>query len=563
MMQHTVKRKALNIASLILSVQVAAVYAQVPEGFEELTQSLHMKTRLIVNDSDFTEVWANVGYDSAKLDREEAKTLRRFLSSQYLKADAVDQIINELLSGVTSSKLCQGVRDTCIVKNAEELQYIIMKDKEMIRLTVPSELMAPQVNKQRYIDSTIDQNALLMHHNLNANAGSDNNPVLFYRNAAVLGAFGGYFYSDLNIKNNKETSIDGNVYFDEINYNYAVEDKRLRAGYTTSTVDYYWNSTAILDSNSRKSAFAVDFGSSNDLTFKSRASSQRHYFSVPASGRLIVTRDNGEPVLEKNVSAGQNYISYNELPEGIHLLNIKVVSGDRILYNENKKIYNASEYDILTGSFDYQLSMGLLYEQDVTVSNHIDGNLDDFQNKSFAEVSIAARLADPILMGVNVLNTSEEYFAKAAVQYDITQNLSANLLLGTFNNNSSYSQSDVKLGNVSLTWSKFSDQGDPNQFTLSNYLYGFGSFTELNANYSQPLFGGNMYFSYSNYQSENGGSVYEYTEDELYDDYRTQMAGYTFYGFLHSTIDINAVHSRSKEALSGSENEEWSVALSI
>ena len=550
------------LSKVYICLPMAVFASEVPAEFKGLVQPEHTEIRVMINDSDSVLLMAELGYDSVKVHQNERGALQRFLSKQYLKSHAIQHVLADLIDGVSTSELCKGMREDCVISGVQQYQYVVIKDKATVRVIVPASEMAVQKENRQYIDSTVGENALLMDHQLSANMGSESDVNAFYKNKSTLGAFGGYFVSDLNVSNHS-ASDNNDLYFDQLNYNYAKEGTRFRFGYTSSSVDYYWNSSAILDAHTQIDAVSFDLGSTSDLVFKNRDSDQRLYFSIPSSGRLIVTRQNGDPVLEKNVNAGQNYISYSALPKGIHVLNVKVVSGESIIYNEVRKIYNATKYALSSGNLDYQLSAGSMYKQDVDKPAAVQHDIEEYQYNGFVQASITNRITDPVLTGVDVLNTAEDYYARAAIQIDIDRNLVINALAGTFSDDSSYLQSELTLGKASFTWSKFTDETSPLIYNLSNYLYGFGSFQELTANYSHQLGSGNFYASYSNYKSERGGTYYELGDKEVFDDYKSVMTGYTFSSLWHSTIDINTTYSESTDALSGEMNDEWMFGVSV
>ncbi|NOH54286.1 hypothetical protein F0266_15210 [Vibrio coralliilyticus] len=551
-----------GLSKVYLCLPAVVFASQAPSEFKDLMQPERTEIRVTINDTDSVLLMADLGYDSVKVDTNERDALQRFLSKQYLKSHAIRHVLTDLLDGVSTSKLCKGMRESCVISGAQQYQYVVIKDKATVRVVIPASEMAVQKENRQYIDDKVGENALLMDHQLNANMGSESDVNAFYKNKSTLGAFGGYFVSDLNVSNHS-ASGNNDLNFDQLNYNYAKEDTRFRFGYTSSSVDYYWNSSAILDAHTQIDAVSFDLGSTSDLVFKNRDSDQRLYFSIPSSGRLIVTRRNGSPVLEKNVNAGQNYISYSALPKGIHVLNINVVSGDSVIYHEVRKIYNATKYALNSGSFDYQLSAGSMYKQDADESATDQYDVEEYQYNGFVQASVTNRLSDPLLIGVDVLNTAEDYYARAAIQIDVDKSLAVNALAGTFSDDSRYLQSELTLGKASFTWSQFTDETSPLIYDLSNYLYGFGSFQELTASYSYQMGDGNLYASYSNYKSERGCTYYELGDDEVFDDYKSVMAGYTFASLWHSTIDINTTYSESTDALSGEMNDEWMFGVNV
>ncbi|MCW8336388.1 OmpA family protein, partial [Vibrio paucivorans] len=152
---------------------------------------------------------------------------------------------------------------------------------------------------------------------------------------------------------------------DELAGYHVDSGRRYKIGYTSQNNPRIWNSTSLLDTHADISVVEAAFGSSNELIFESDAQSPRIYFYIPQSGRLRITRPDGTPVLERNVSAGQNFVTHDELPVGISTLHFEVSAGQQVLYQEVHKIYNNSDQTLDVGDWDYHFAAGIIYGQEV------------------------------------------------------------------------------------------------------------------------------------------------------------------------------------------------------
>ncbi len=556
------------MSGLLVSVNLLAA----PSGFEALTALTPSDITLTVNDDNALSLPGKIGVQSVRFDAHVQEKLHEFLLEQYLTPEVAERLSAQLVDGADTSALCKGRRDSCLIDESvvDAPQVVIVSDLHKVRLLIPSALMAKHVQHARFIDDTISDNAIIMHHDFNAGSGSNVDAYGYYGGSLIAGVGGGFFRGDVNLTSDRDnTRNDSYLYADEVTWNYLTDNWRTQVGYVSDRNDESWNATTLLDADEQVSSLRVSLGSTSELEFKNKATAERLYFSVPSSGRLKVARDDGTPVLERNVSAGQQYLSYDELPRGISTLVISVESGGQEVFRDVRKIYNTANATLADGDFDVLFSAGLFQQQDVFpdwVEEEYAYNDDDWNNEGYLQAQVVGQINASWQVGASLLNTQDTHYAKLATQFQPVSWFSANLVAGRFGSGSRYNQASGSLGGLSWNWSQYRDDtvASTNELALEHYLYGLGSYDEWSLGWNQRLWSGNAYLYYSNYHQELDASAYhsdEWTEEQ-YQDNSSLTLGYSWQGPWRSTIDSNVMKT-FLEDMGGSQTDEWAFNLNV
>lgn len=538
-----------------------------PVGFGELVESTQRTTRFTLNDDRTIELNASISPLAVSLSQEALNAFNTFLVDNYVSTEYVGHIRKQLSDGVENSLHCFGPSDSCQIQGEgqQDVQYVIDVSAEHahVRVLVPPSMMAKQKATRRFIRGEQENNALIMHHRLSVGDGSDTQGYAFYQNQATMGLGGGFLASEVNATTNDDNEW-GHLYVDRFSYNHLSEDRRVQLGFVSENINRIWNATTLLDTDEKVRALTVDYGSTSELEFKSQRNAPRFYFSVSAPGRLRITREDGTPVLERNATAGQNYVSYDDLPKGIHTLTFTVMAGQRQLYKETHKIYNNDRDKLRTGEWQYFVSLGKFYEQNQVHNDDIADIIDYYQYEAFLESRVINRFHDDWLVGVGALNTTQDFFTKASLGYEPTQDLRADVLFGAFGDRSEVYQASFRFHRLSIAWDKFVDANDdPLDMALSNYLFGFGSTESWSANYSSRLGPGTMYANYTDNRTEGTYSVYLLDDDEYY-SYRSLSVGYNFRWLMNSSVDLNVTYLESQSIDNIEDDElEFNVNISV
>ncbi|MGR5264312.1 CS1-pili formation C-terminal domain-containing protein [Photobacterium damselae] len=538
----------------ILAMSVALILSNnaysIPHGFEDLYEEQNGKIKLIINDDYIIELNANYSSESVTIDNSEIKLLETNLEDTYLNDKAKKKIISDLTTGVQSSLECKGKRDVCIPEDNNNISYIIIKNQKIVRILTPSSYLDSKRKKKKYISITNENKALISEHDLSFDMYDDSSSNYYYRNTSFLGLGPGYISGDFDLS---EKTNDDDLELNELAYNFLSESTRVRFGYTSDFVEQDWNATGLLDTNASKNIFGLTIGSTKQLEFQNKKTSQRIFFNSPSNGRLSVYR-NEKPILEKNIVAGQNYLRMNELPQGIYDITIEVKNGGKIVFKENRTVFNKSKYNLNKGDLDYTVTVGNYEKKDIY--NNLDyGNDDDieYEDRAMINGKIAYKINDSIIIGSEIGILESDSFYKAALDYQITNDLDISSVVNLFSNNSKYYQIDAIYKSFSIQFSNYDDHHPISEEPkIDNYFYGIGDNKQLSVSYSKNILLGDAYISYIN-QENNKGSYYN--KLDIYN------IGYSLPIFHDSYLSINYSNIDSKSNYDN--NDDWSVDLSL
>ncbi|UJZ95711.1 CS1-pili formation C-terminal domain-containing protein [Photobacterium damselae subsp. damselae] len=543
----TYKRKilAISIAALVSNSAFA-----IPHGFEDLYKENTGKIKFIINDDYIIELNAKYSDESVSLEPEEVKSLEDNLKETYISSDGIKKITNDLSQGVKSSLSCKGKRDICVPDFSEGISYIIIKNQKIVRVLTPPTYLNSQKNQKKYIPITNENKALISEHDLSIDMYDDSDSTYYYRNTSFLGLGPGYISGDFDLS---EKSDDDDLELNELAYNFLSESTRVRFGYLSDFVNQDWNSTSLLDTNASKNFFGLTIGSTKQLEFENKETSQRIFFNSPSSGRLFVYR-NDKPILQKNVNSGQNYLRLSELPQGIYDIELVVKNGERTVFKENRTIYNKSKYNLNKGEVDYSVSVGNYEKKDV-YDNLNYGNNDrvEYEDRAMVNGKIAYKLNESIIVGAEAAILESDSFYKAGIDYQITNDLNLNSVINLFSNGSDYYQINAIYKNLGVQFNKYNDRHDLNEDPkIDNYFYGIGDNQELSISYNQEVLSGNAYISYINQKSE---------KNNYYSDYDIYNIGYSRYLFEDSNLSIN--YSKIDSKANYGRNDSWIISVGL
>lgn len=537
-----------NCATSVLASEI------MPEGFEDFAKEKKVRTKFVLNEQSSTELWAWLTFDSVRLDLSSKKDLELFLDDQYITSEAIKLITKSLMSGVENSSYCIGRKSDCVIDFNDKMsvQYVVLNDDETIRILVPPRMINSVKNRKKYVNTVHDTNALIMHHDLNVGYDSDSEFNSSYRNKATLGLSSGYLNSNVYLSNHSDS------YLDEISYNYSNRNKKIRVGYLSENINKSWNGTSLLDTKENISSIGFEYGNTSELIYSNKDNSEKIFFTSPVTGRLRVTREGSdEVILEKNVSTGQNYISYSDLPKGMYSILLEVMSGNTKVFSRTERVYNNSGYHMDNNQLDYKFSVGYLSYQSIS-----DKELEtDYDTPTYINAKFAYQLMPNLLVGTEFFNTQKDYYSKIAANITLQNNVGMSGVYQHFDDNSEYGKIQLRLGRTNFRWEKYNGNINTDYTTLSNYFYGYESYKQFIASYNQELFEGNLYLNYNYYDSQSESLDY-YTSSSYKKSYSSAMIGYSFLTYLNSTADINLTYLNNDRENANSEYQ-LSLLLSI
>lgn len=540
----------------ILAMSIAALFSNsafsIPHGFEDLYKESTGKIKFIINDDYVIELDAKYSDESVTVDSKEVKLLEDNLKETYVNSKGRKKIVNELTSGVKSSLSCKGKRDICIPEINNGISYIIIKNQKVVRVLTSPAYLSGKKNQKKYIPITNENKALISEHDLSIDMYDDSDSTYYYRNTSFLGLGPGYISGDFDLS---EKSDNDDLELNELAYNFLSESTRARFGYSSDFVNQDWNSTSLLDTNASKNFFGLTIGSTKQLEFENKETSQKIFFNSPSSGRLFVYK-NDKPILQKNVSSGQNYLRLSELPQGIYDIELVVKNGERTVFRENRTIYNKFKYNLNKGEVDYSVSVGNYEKKDVYDNLNYGNNEQlEYENQAMINGKVAYKLNESIIVGAEaaVLELLSDSFYKVGVDYQVTNDLNVNSVINLFSNGSDYYQVNAIYKNLGVQFNKYKDNHDLNEDPkIDNYFYGMGDNQELSISYNQAILSGNAYISYVNQQSEKNNN---------YSDYDFYNIGYSTYLFEDSNLSIN--YSKIDSKANYGRDDSWTISVGL
>jgi hypothetical protein len=527
----------------------------VPKGFEDLVQPQRYQLSMVLaSDSAFRlKGTFLVSGDHVTYTGSPEVLARQLVTEFGIKPDASQRIAQRLANGVDSSLECKGFRMQCPLA-PEEADYVYVSDNHTLILHVNPKWMSQALpGKHTFIDDTTDKSALIMSHELSYNAtqssGESNAEHDYsYYNSSYLGLGSvGYVRSAVNYSSTNGLSAD------DISVNVLHESTRARLGYVDQNQN--WNNTAFLENNTALTGYMVSLGSTNALRSESVESTQRVYFSVPRAGRLEVKNPQGRVLVSRNIKAGQQYLSYSELPKGTYTATINVYDGAASIYEENRLIVNNSAQEGSVGDVDYLVSMGYLSRSLTNTRLHdnkkgIDARYEDYESPLFSDAKVTKRLSERVTLGGGALATTDDAYAYAGMSYRLFDDGKLSLTGGAFDGDSAYYATDFYLNGFSLTWRRF-DSGVKHKATddvrLSELLFDEFDFSSLAASYYYALDNTDTVYLSGSWNSNESEDVIGGRDNEVW----VTNAGYTLSG-----LPANAQATFELGATGGDEQDE-------
>lgn len=542
----------MGFTILYLTISMNSYADEVPEGFENLFVAKTANVKLTINDENYITVKGAISNNDFQLTNNVSE-LKKFLNDEYINSEASDVIINSLSKGVSSSPYCQGRRNSCEIdgEGIEDIQYVVMNDELKIRILIPIKFISNVVVENRYINKEMNQkNAVIMSHNFDFSADKNNGFGVDYENEFDVGLLGGYLTGDVVVNSESEDSINS----DEFTYNYLNDNHRYRIGYRNGYSVDSWNATEFLNTGENIEVISVDFGNTAELEFKNDKNVKRLYFSVPGSGRMTVTREDGRKLLTRNVSSGNNYIHYSDLPSGVYNIIITVKSGSQVTYNEVFSIYNkSSRFNLNPGEVDFQISLGQFVDG-------ADEELTKFDDEIYVDGKLSTQINEQVKIGVESVTTSSDYLVKTAATYD-DENISASIVYGKYGDDSNILQTTLSTFDVNINAESFKSGKDT---SLAAYFNGKRDYTRWSIRYNRPMFGGNFYTSYTQNSAHMTVPEDSFTSDNTEYEFSNLTAGYSFQSYFNSYVDVSVAKITTDSAFESSTDEtKLNVSINI
>ncbi|PSU52132.1 TcfC E-set like domain-containing protein, partial [Photobacterium phosphoreum] len=151
----------------------------------------------------------------------------------------------------------------------------------------------------------------------------------------------------------------------------------------------------IIESFTDSDTVDISFGSSRNLLIKSNQAYKKVNIYVPSAGLLSIQK-NGTYIKQYAVKAGQQEISYNDLPSGVYEIRVTVKSGSNTFFDKTYNIYNIKSAMLSKGDFDYRIQAGMLINgnNDESYNDGSDKYINDYNDSLYSSVKLAYGIID-------------------------------------------------------------------------------------------------------------------------------------------------------------------------
>ena len=550
-MRNTVKYAIFPLIATLQFYPGSSVFAAfIPEGFEDAFQLKEATFKFRNLDGSFSEpIEVLSSFDTLKIAESNSESISRFRA--YLEGNKIDEafrdaIIQELIVGIKDNAQCLGKIESCeiypdtfeIVQNYNEQEAYLFVSPRIIELS-------NRPDATLYHDAKSVSNGLINSFDLYLSAYENSDSVVSLNDEITLGLPYGYFRSDFNV-----TNSDSGSELYEAAYHLDIEAYALKVGHFEYDPDV--NSTDYLNNTARMAQNSITFASSEKLLVGGESSAKVLSFYVPSTGFVKVFRDD-RIIYQANVAAGQQSISYTELPSGRYEARVEVSVNGQVVNTQLFQVYNSLNDTLTEGSIDYIASAGLLAE---SLFDYKDTNVEPIDNDAFGKALMNYQVTPNLQLGGGVLVTDSSSMFSVGGNYAL---LSTNLMLeGVHSEFDVASHTNVNLGvkYFNISYEKLDNKnGDP----LATHMYGYSDYSRWSLNSYYNLGQGRSIYAIYTRNEENILSMNNSFADIEREDNLISV-GYTTPTILDSTLNVNFDYSDFDDDKSISLL--WSVPLS-
>lgn len=524
-----------------------------PEAFRELYQYDKRTVEFNFSETNSFYLTIDANYDTIRLtDSNELNVLRENLEMYHISADLIDMLIEGLKVGIKNTNQCKGIASNCIVIPETYTTLFDYYTNKVYLWVNPEYLQNQEILGEFYAPSEKEQYTLINHFSAYAGTADlfDSYNFNIYDDT-IVGLKHGYI--DNRVTYNKS---DNNSDFDldHSTYNYEFNKYRLRAGYN-ATVDSF-NSTDFLLNVNNTAELALDFGSSYNLAKQESRATQRIFYFAPRAGVLKVYRNN-RIVLQRNVNAGQGYITNLDLPRGRYDIDLEVSVGDQVVSRESHAIFNTNDDKLPVGGIDYRLTAGVFKATDTYDKDTLEGERHQaMDDQAFGRFLASYRATDRILLASGFTGSEEgnsTYVgAKVYLPFDATLEAKVNY----FGDKVFQAETYFNWKGLNFSYEQFeNDALNPDDInTLATYYYGVNSYQRYSASYSStlPFWNAYGYITYSYTDQQNYSSSTSNGQDFFNDDnfnLNVFSGGLRFPFIIDSSLDLSMNYSFSDSQL--------------
>ncbi|HEH9402171.1 TPA: TcfC E-set like domain-containing protein [Aeromonas sobria] len=428
----------LTTTGQIVAAELTQDYAQVmrekaPDDFMALLAPRTMPTEFVLVNGNSVMLTAALGNYEVRLDDENStEKLKEFLLANNLTERGAQQVAELLRSGKETAPDCKGDKQRCEVKVEDNVSVVVDAPGKRVRLMLAPPLFAEDTGNPEFHSAYNSSPALINRFSL-FRSRFDGNVNSSINDKVVLGLPYGHIRSELRgYSSSKEGGVDVDV--DSLEYNLDVDGYRLMAGRSRSFNSQ--NTTSLLNFSSQQKEGAY-LMSSRNLMRGNISAYQRAYFYMSQAGAVEAYRD-GQLLFSRPVEAGQQYISYDQLPAGTYQLTLKLKSGDNVETEQVVSINNNPSVTLPTGHMDFMFGVSRLEDDN------------DDEHLPIMEGSVAFRPVDHLQLASGFTVSNDDRMISGGISWAVNNDLRLDGAVGLFSDSVRYLQTNLTWGSVNL-----------------------------------------------------------------------------------------------------------------
>ncbi|WP_321150873.1 TcfC E-set like domain-containing protein [Aeromonas jandaei] len=478
----------------VKAVELDAKYANLlqdlaPEEFKALLVPNFMSVEFLFNNAKINVNAKLSNYNVIVDDMESLASLKKFLLDNNVEGGVVDKILISLKKGKESATDCNGNKAICQVQVVGYFSVVTDAASKRVRLFLSSSAFRTESGKVEYYSPYNNNPAFINRLALTVNNFAGTSTQTF-NDKVVLGLPYGHVRAEV-------FGSGGGANVNVLEYALDFPGVRMMAGRSQS-FDIQ-NGTSLLNFSSPIKT-GVYLMSSGNLMRGQPGIYQRVYYYTPQSGVIEAYRDD-VLLFSRSVEAGQNYISYNQLPLGVYTLTLRLKSGENTITEEVIGIFNNPSVTQMIGQINYTFGIAL-WENDV-------------QERPITEASMAFRPWDHLRLAVGGLLRDQSQLLSGAAHWTLSNDVSLEGSVGVFSDSVSVWKGSFIWGGAALSYQVLSGTGsDSNlttaqssttsEVTLSSMMFGKnndGWMASLSSYYQLGDISPYVNVSYSNYRN--------------------------------------------------------------
>ncbi|MGR5331055.1 TcfC E-set like domain-containing protein [Photobacterium damselae] len=539
------------VALTLICLSQSVLSVEIPDEFADFYDFKQGKVIIISPLGKKKEFSAYTSYENIKLDDKEVNKLFDFLIEDNLKTDVIKQII-ENISNPAYYKFCDDSDFlNCFLPN-KKTSFSYQYDRKILKINMIDGDGFNKYSKQ-YHYAKLNSSDIGMVSNLSANIignklnGSDLNLSgnLYIDSKASL--YYGYINNYININNNDGVDVG------ELSYNIDLEGNSIAIGYYDN-VGYINNAISDYEYRPSMKELKATLYSSDNLLIGDESSYKKIYFNMPDDG-YVKFYHNGKVFKNKHYSAGQNQVTYSELPYGNYKLKLEfIVNGKEYGKPLYINIYNSKSN---IEGVNYKLEIAKTEKDKPELIDNIEKKHNSY---NYAKLGLLYGFDERIGLLSEAIFSDDANIITAGLIYNSDFDL---LIKNSFINdeiNGNRFEASVQYGNINIDYETLNYNDDVNKDFFSGDYFGYYDYVNWSFTYStyidsmlEYVPSGMIYFNYNHIDIDKTYEISSYKDYSLdlfsmsynfnyHDNSFNFMMSQSYYGHMNElsvNFDIN------------------------